>query len=85
MSLTKMTMTNLTTLKKNFEKSCSKIRRAHFQCRIFAPDLKVKAPQTVVRLSSEGSKRDFFRHAKRDIAVHIGVLIHAEIPAKSEK
>ena len=43
------------------------------------------APQTVVRLSSEGSKRDFFRHAKRDIAVHIGVLIHAEIPAKSEK
>ena len=44
-----------------------------------------RPPQTVVRLSSEGSKRDFFRHAKRDIAVHIGVLIHAEIPAKSEK
>jgi len=46
-------------LKKNFEKSCSKIRRAHFQCRIFAPDLKVKGSsdcsQTVVRgLENEG-------------------------------
>jgi len=46
----------MTTLKKNFEKSWSFIRKPQSQCRIFAPDLKVKAPQTVVRLSSEGSK-----------------------------
>ena len=55
-NLTNLTLTNLTTPKKIFEKSCSKIRRAHFQYRIFAPDLKVKAPQTVARLSSEGPK-----------------------------
>jgi hypothetical protein len=42
MSLTKMTMTNLTTLKKIFEKSCSFIRKPQCRCRIFAPDLKVK-------------------------------------------
>jgi len=35
-----MTLTNLTTLKKKFEKSWSFIRRAHFQCRIFAPSFK---------------------------------------------
>ena len=71
-NLTNLTLTNLTTLKKFFEKSCSKIRRAHFQCRIFAPDLKVKAPsdcrQTVVRGSeNEGrSKREDVRRQMAD-------------------
>ena len=60
-NLTNLTLTNLTTsLKKFFEKSCSKIRRAHFQCRTFVPDLKVKGSsdcsQTVVR-GSEINRR----------------------------
>ena len=51
--MTLLTHDTYDTQKKFFEKSCSKIRRAHFQCCIFAPDLKVKGPQTVARLSSE--------------------------------
>ena len=52
--MTLLTHDTYDTQKKILKKSCSKIRRAHFQCRIFAPDLKVKGPsdcrQTVVRL-----------------------------------
>ena len=41
---------------KNFYKKLLKNFRPQCRCRTFAPDLKVKAPQTVVRLSSEGSR-----------------------------
>ena len=75
----------MTTLKKNLKKVAQKFVERTFNVVSLHRIWKSKAPQTVVRLSSEGSKREFFRHAKRDIAVHIGVLIHAEIPAKSEK
>jgi len=62
----------MTTLKKNFEKSWSFIRKPQSQCRIFAPDLKVKGfsdcRQTVVRgLENEGRcKREDVREQMAD-------------------